>query len=92
MSLLTARRMPATRRFVYILQSESHPTRFYTGLTSNVRERLAAHNRGESSHTAKYLPWKALVVIAFSSERRAAAFEQYLKSGSGTAFAVRHFR
>jgi predicted GIY-YIG superfamily endonuclease len=29
------------RRFVYLLQSESDPRRFYTGLTSNLRLRLA---------------------------------------------------
>jgi hypothetical protein len=33
-----------------------------------------------------------IVVVAFASERRALHFEKYLKSGSGCAFAVRHFR
>jgi putative endonuclease len=64
----------AVKRFVYILQSESDPRRFYTGLTSNVRVRLAAHNRGECSHTANGLPWKPIVVVAFTSEERAVAF------------------
>ena len=32
------------------------------------------------------------VVIEFSDERRAVAFERYLKSGSGVAFAQRHLR
>jgi len=32
------------------------------------------------------------VVVEFSDERRAIAFEQYLKSGSGGAFAKRHLR
>jgi putative endonuclease len=31
------------------------------------------------------------VVIAFSDEARAIRFERYLKSGSGRAFAKRHF-
>jgi hypothetical protein len=33
-----------------------------------------------------------IVVVAFANERRAIDFEKYLKSGSGCAFAVRHFR
>ena len=33
-----------TKRSVYVLQSEVEETRYYTGLTSNVAARLAAHN------------------------------------------------
>jgi hypothetical protein len=32
------------------------------------------------------------VVVEFADERRAIAFERYLKSGSGVAFATRHLR
>jgi hypothetical protein len=32
------------------------------------------------------------VVIEFDDEKRAVAFERYLKSGSGVAFAKRHLR
>jgi hypothetical protein len=32
------------------------------------------------------------VLVQFSDERRAVAFERYLKSGSGNAFAKRHLR
>jgi hypothetical protein len=32
------------------------------------------------------------VVVKFADERRALAFERYLKSGSGCAFAHRHLR
>ena len=85
-------RMAIAKHFVYILQSQSNPKRFYTGLTSDVRARLASHNRGECSHTANGLPWKLIVTIEFAFEARAAAFERYLKSGSGGAFSVRHFR
>ena len=84
--------MLATQRFVYIIRSEKQPQRYYTGLTSHVKLRLAAHNAGHSRHTANAAPWKLVVVIAFSDERRARDFERYLKSGSGCAFAARHFR
>jgi hypothetical protein len=48
---------------------------------------LAKHNAGEVEHTAKYPPWRLKTYIAFSDEAQAFAFEKYLKSGSGRAFA-----
>ena len=80
------------KRSVYILQSETHVTRYYTGLTSNVSARLAAHNAGRCTHTASGRPWKLIVALDFADEDRAVRFEQYLKSGSGCAFARRHLR
>ncbi len=80
------------KRFVYVLRSLGHPRRFYTGVTANVRARLRAHNAGECIHTAQHRPWEVDVVIAFRDETRALAFERYLKSGSGCAFAQRHLR
>jgi hypothetical protein len=43
-------------------------------------------------HTAKTRPWAIDVIVKFADERRALAFERYLKSGSGCAFAQRHLR
>ncbi len=37
-------------------------------------------------------PWRVGVVVEFANEERAARFERYLKSGSGTAFAKCHLR
>ena len=88
----TARDVAAPQRFVYILQSETDSSRYYTGLTSNVRLRLADHNGGRCRHTANGRPWRMIVVVAFASERRAMEFEKYLKSGSGCAFSARHLR
>jgi putative endonuclease len=82
----------STKRSVYILQSEDDPTRYYTGLTSDVSARLVAHNAGECSHTASGRPWRVILSVEFADGRRAARFERYLKSGSGCAFAKRHFR
>jgi putative endonuclease len=36
-------------------------------------------------------PWRLRTYIAFSDEKCARAFEKYLKSGSGRAFAKKHF-
>ena len=85
-------RMSAPKTCVYVLRSQSDPSRYYTGVSSNWQARRDAHNDGACHHTAKYGPWKVDVLIQFADERRAAAFERYLKSGSGCAFAKRHFR
>lgn len=84
--------MPTEKYVVYILQSERVPTRYYSGLTSNVDDRIAAHNAGRSPHTASGRPWKLVASTEFASQERAVEFERYLKSGSGRAFAKRHFR
>ena len=73
--------------YVYLLQSEMAGNQRYVGLTSNLKQRLAHHNAGKSSHTSKFLPWKLVTYVAFSNERKAGLFERYLKSGSGHAFA-----
>ena len=84
--------MHLPKRFVYILRSAAQPSRYYTGLTSDVGARLRTHNTGGSPHTASGTPWQLDIVIEFADERRAIAFEKYLKSGSGAAFAKRHLR
>jgi len=78
-------------KWVYLLESLPHPTQQYVGLTDNVSKRLAAHNAGQSSHTAKYKPWKLVAAIRLADDKHARAFEKYLKSGSGRAFAKSHF-
>jgi len=80
------------KRFVYVLRNHENPPRYYTGVTSDVARRTAEHNAGSCVHTAKYRPWCVDLAIEFTDERRAAAFERYLKSGSGVAFAQRHLR
>ena len=79
------------KRFVYVLESLADPGRPYIGLTSHVRERLEAHNAGRSVHTARHKPWRLVAAIEFADETAANRFERYLKSGSGRAFARRHF-
>ena len=73
--------------YVYILQSSVVPDRFYAGITQDLRARLAKHNAGEVSHTSKYAPWTVKTYVAFSEKAQAIAFEKYLKTASGRAFA-----
>jgi len=74
-------------KYVYILQGTERPDHFYMGITDDLRERLKKHNAGQVTHTAKYRPWRIKTYIAFSDEQAAFAFERYLKSPSGRAFA-----
>ncbi len=73
--------------YVYILKSLEDGERYYVGITADLRARLAKHNAKEVPHTAKYAPWTLKTYIAFSSRPQAFAFEKYLKTGSGRAFA-----
>jgi predicted GIY-YIG superfamily endonuclease len=83
--------MAGNKRFVYVLRNADRNPSFYVGLSSDVDARLADHNMGRCPHTASRRPWQLHVVIEFSDEDRAIRFERYLKSGSGRAFAKRHF-
>jgi len=77
--------------YVYIIRSLRFPSERYIGVTHDVDQRLAKHNAGGSPHTAKFMPWALETVIGFSEEKKAHAFERYMKSGSGFAFAKKHF-
>ena len=83
--------MAEAKRYVYVLRSEKSPERHYVGLSSDVGARLALHNEGRSKYTATNRPWMLRAAIEFRNPASAAAFERFLKSGSGRAFAKRHF-
>ena len=78
--------------YVYLLQSAVDRRRHYTGLTDNLRARIARHNAGQNPSTARGRPWVLTGYLAFADAKIARAFERYLKSGSGRTFAGRHFR
>ena len=82
---------PAIARMknVYILESLDGE-HFYVGIADDVPARLLKHNAGEVPHTSKFRPWRLKTYIAFTDKARAFAFEKYLKSGSGRAFAKKH--
>ncbi len=73
--------------YVYLLESIKVAGQRYVGLTSSLKRRLTEHNAGKSAHTSKFVPWRLVAYVAFTDERKAAAFEIYFKSGSGHAFA-----
>jgi putative endonuclease len=79
-------------KYVYLLESINFPNESYVGLTDDLRARFSAHNAGHSPHTAKFRPWRLVSYVAFTDEQKAIAFERYLKSGSGRAFAKKRLR
>jgi putative endonuclease len=76
-------------KYVYLIRSKKSPAQTYVGLTYDVQKRLAAHNAGQSTYTSKYAPWELVAYFGFAKNATAAAFEEYLKSGSGRAFAAK---
>ena len=73
--------------YVYLIKSLARSEERYVGSSADLRERIADHNAGKSSHTAKFKPWELVTYVAFSNRAKAEQFERYLKSGSGHAFA-----
>ena len=72
------RKRTSPMHYVYRIQSTSHTQRGYTGFTENLKQRVKDHNAGKITSTREQGPWK---LIFYS------AFERYLKTGSGIAFA-----
>ena len=83
--------MHTVKQFVDILKSTVDHSRYYTGFATDVRGRLAFHNGGQCRYTAEFAPWTVVAAIEFAHESSAILCEKYLKSGSGRAFAKRHF-
>ena len=79
------------KRIVYIVRSETDASRHYVGITSNLRNRLEWHNHAPAGYGIRHRPWSLVVSMEFPKMAAAVRFEKYLKSGSGRAFAKRHF-
>ena len=77
--------------YVYLLRSLARPDKKYIGFTTNLNRRFHEHNCGKSPYTARFVPWEIVAFVCFKDEEKARRFEKYLKSGSGHAFAKRHF-
>jgi putative endonuclease len=75
----------STYWYVYLLRCNDNS--IYTGCTSNIKERIQRHKKGQVTYTSSRLPIKLITCIAFTNKYKAYDFEKYLKSGSGKAFA-----
>lgn len=63
----------------------------YTGCTINLEARFERHAKGYVFSTKNKLPIELEMSVAFFDKYKAFEFEKYLKSGSGSTFAKRHF-
>jgi putative endonuclease len=75
--------------YVYILRCADNS--YYTGQTADLEDRIKRHNKGENTYTKPRRPVVLVTFIAFSDKYKAIAFEKYLKSCSGKAFAKKRF-
>ncbi len=68
--------------FVYALRSE-RDRGLYIGMSTDVKRRLAEHNRGYNRSTAPRAPFKLIHVEQCESRETAREREKFLKSGMG---------
>ncbi len=64
-------------KYIYILESLAESGHFYTGITDDLKSRIAPYNTGAVTYTRKYRPWRIKSYVAFTDEARASAFERY---------------
>jgi putative endonuclease len=75
--------------YVYILKSILNPEKIYAGYSTNLKQRLETQNSGGSIHTALNRPWELIYYSVFKNIDEAKKFEEYLKTPSGKAFALK---
>jgi putative endonuclease len=74
--------------YVYIL--ECADGKYYVGCTKDYKGRMARHRRGEVKYTSTRLPFEVKAIIAVPDQYVALQLEDYLKTGSGRAFTIKH--
>ena len=70
--------------YVYILRPRD--SSYYTGFSSDLKNRILEHQSGKVGQTKRLLPVKLAYYAAFTSKKKALDFERYLKTNSGFAF------
>jgi len=68
--------------YTYILHSKSR-SRYYTGHTCHLDERLGEHNSGKTKSTKAYVPWVVVYTESFKTKNEAYAREMQIKSYKG---------
>jgi putative endonuclease len=77
--------------YTYVLLSQKD-NRFYTGFTSDLRNRLKEHNNSQVFSTKGRLPVKLIYYEACLNEGDARQRERYLKSGRGKHYVKQRLR
>jgi len=68
--------------YVYVLKSQKDHS-WYTGYTSDLKQRIKQHRKGYSKSTKHRRPLKLIYFEASLNKADALAREKYLKSGMG---------
>jgi len=71
--------------YVYILLSEKDNL-FYTGYTSDLRQRVQLHNEGKVKSTSNRCPLRLIYFEGCLHQQDATRREKYLKSGNGKIY------
>ena len=75
--------------YVYFLELANGDV--YVGSTDDLKRRLASHEKGQVTSTKPHLPLRLKSYVAVETGTTARTLERYFKSGSGKAFANKHF-
>jgi putative endonuclease len=73
--------------YVYFLQLRNGD--IYVGSTNDLKRRFASHRAGQVHSTRAYLPATLKSYVAIETEEHARELEDYFKSGSGKAIALK---
>ena len=76
---------------VYLIESEPSK-KWYIGYTTNIKRRIAEHNRHKNKSTAKEATWKLIYCETYVDKMDALGREKFLKSGSGWKFLKKQIR
>jgi putative endonuclease len=76
---------------VYVMERREDRT-WYIGFTTNLKERLSAHNTGRSPYTRKGGEWKLIYAELYLNKADALGREKFLKSGAGHGFLKKQLR
>ena len=72
-------------RYVYVLRSKKN-SKFYTGVTANLKERLEQHNKGLVFSSRNMRPLCLVYFEACLNNNDAYRREEYLKTGTGKRY------
>jgi len=68
--------------FVYVLQSDLN-NRLYVGYTTDIKRRIAIHNKRKVSSTKHYAPWRLIFTETYTNKEDALRKEKYFKTTVG---------
>jgi putative endonuclease len=71
--------------YTYVLRSE-RDGQFYTGYTTDLKNRIERHNRGQSESTKMRKPFELIYFEACLDEKDAIRREKYLKTSWGKRY------